>query len=69
MLTPYFVIGSLFILTGVYCIFGKYYMNRDTYKFEKYDSKKHGKLYRFIGGILMILIGLFLILKGLFDPW
>ena len=68
MSTPYFIIGGLFILSGLYSILGKYYLKRSSHTYEDFFSKKAMRRIRIIAGVFGIIFGVYLIMKGALDP-
>ena len=71
MRTPYFIGGIIFILAGIIDATGKFKTPRNRFWETYFDSEKAQKVLRIIGiafSILFILLGLYLLAKGIFDP-
>ena len=71
MRTPYFIIGIGLMLAGIIGITGKFKSSRDWFWDLHFDSEKSQKILKIIGKVfsaLVILLGLYLLAKGIFDP-
>ena len=71
MRTPYFVIGIGLILAGIIGIIGKFKSPRDWFWDLHFGSEKSQRILKIIGKVfsaLVILLGLYLLAKGIFDP-